>query len=218
MFKTEEQLRRSFVLNAQPSLWTRWTPSAVRTAEESKCSDGRADWVWSRYDIAPATISNIELLQHPTCSRILASLKFQSPRQLEFLASKCGVARATFKRYLQQLIDADLVHEVKSNRFILNSVLNVSPAEICAFEFKLYNWRRALYQAKRYRAFAHRVYVVTPPDVAVRMHASIEVFRRFNIGILSHSADGTSQRLLSSDKRRPLSPTSFIQANGMLLR
>ncbi|NQT40614.1 MAG: hypothetical protein HQ581_24185 [Planctomycetes bacterium] len=89
--------------------------------------------------------------------------------------------------------------------------------EICSFEFKLENWKRAFYQAKRYRAFSHRVFVVMPPAAARRVNGSAEHFRRFNVGLITHDANGDSKRILPSRKRKPISRAGLIRAVGMLL-
>ena len=89
--------------------------------------------------------------------------------------------------------------------------------EICSFEFKLENWKRALYQAKRYRTFSHRVFVVMPTRTVGRVNGALEYFRRFNIGLIGHDAKGASEQVLPSRKREPISRAGFIRALGMLL-
>ncbi len=182
------------------------------------CSNGRADWVWSAYRSSHSELAiHSHLLQQPTCSRILAGLKNDSPRRLDFLGSYSGVSRTTLLRYLQTLLQAKLIREIEKQKYVLGAVFDLPTVEICAFEFKLSNWRRALYQAKRYRVFSHRVFVVAPPDTVSRMIGSINVFRRFGVGIISHSLDGRSQRIVPCPKQKPLSRHNFIQAVGMLL-
>jgi hypothetical protein len=217
-FETEEQLRRSFIAEACPSLWTTWTDSYVTTIQESTCSNGRADWVWSAYR-SPHKLfsSHAELLQQPTCSRILASLKGDSPRRYEFLQINSGVSNPTFRRSLAHLIVSGLVLEVSDGRYVHGPSFRVPPVEICSFEFKLNDWRRALYQAKRYRSFSHRVYVVAPPLTVDRMTSSLEIFRRFGIGIIAHGLEGISKRVLNCPKRPPISRHNFIRAVGMLV-
>lgn len=217
MFATEEKLRQSFVSSACPSLWTRRWDSPARTFQESTCSNGRADWVWSAFRSRTAKPrATAELLQQPTCSRILAALKTNVPRRQEHLEARLGVAPATVRRYLRELVELSLIRELDDRRFVLGKSFAVPCVEICSFEFKLHYWQRALFQAKRYRTFSHRVYVVAPPSTVERMLSSLDSFRRFGIGIISHCPDGHSRRLLAAPKRLPLSRPNFIQAVGML--
>jgi hypothetical protein len=107
--------------------------------------------------------------------------------------------------------------EVSSRRYVLGPSYSEPEIEICSFEFKLHDWKRAFYPAKRYRTFSHRVYVVMPPAAAKRVNGSLAAFRTFNVGFITHGADGSSQKLLSCKKRRPNSRSGFIRALGMLL-
>lgn len=59
-----------------------------------------------------------------------------------------------------------------------------------AFEMKLKDWKRALSQAFRYRAFAQCSYVVMDQAFVGRAVASIESFQRADIGLVSVSHAG----------------------------
>jgi hypothetical protein len=220
-FVSEEDLRQSFLRHASPTLWSRPDPGwRVKTALESTCSEGRADWVWAGIacDWAHALGSEVaELLRQPTCSRILETLKPQAVRRGSFLRARSGVAAPTFRRWLAALVATGLVSDLGGRRYVLGPRFTLPQIEICSFEFKLENWRRAFYQAKRYRTFSHRVFVVMPARTAGRVNGALEHFRRFNIGLIAHNADGMSEQLLGSRKREPVSRAAFIRALGMLL-
>jgi hypothetical protein len=221
LFPSEEDLRQSFLKHALPTLWSRPGPRwRIRTALESTCSEGRADWVWAGIacnwpeGVEPKTA---DLLQQHTCSRILEELKLRSVRREPLLLAKSGVAPATFRHWLLELVKAELVRDVGNRRYVLGPQFAQPQIEICSFEFKLENWKRAFYQAKRYRTFSHRVFVVMPTRTAQRVNGALEHFRRFNVGLITHDPDGRSETILPSVKRDPISRTSFIRALGMLL-
>ena len=107
--------------------------------------------------------------------------------------------------------------QVDSRRYVLGPSYSEPEIEICSFEFKLYDWKRAFYQAKRYRTFSHRVYVVMPPEAARRVNGALGFFRTFNVGFITHGEDGRSEKLLPCKKREPNSRPGFIRALGMLL-
>ena len=220
-FPSEEDLRQSFLKRASPALWSRPVPGwRVRTALESTCSEGRADWVWAGIACGwPDGIGSeaAELLRQPTCSRILEILKPQAVRRESFLRARSGVATATFRRWLAELVEAGLVRDLGRGRYVLGPRFTLPQIEICSFEFKLKNWKRAFYQAKRYRTFSHRVFVVMPPQTVGRVNGALDHFRRFNIGLIAHDSNGISEQLLPSRKRGPISRASFIRALGMLL-
>lgn len=220
MFRSEEQLVESFIEYTPPSVWTRSAGGVgVRTTFESTCSEGRADWVWAasaRGWNLEMTEQVAELLQNPTSSLVLSLLKIDAVRTEHYLHNRAGVSRATLRRALTELIKWGLVDVPSDGRFVLGENFEVPDLEICAFEFKLDNWRRAFYQATRYRSFSHRVYVVMPESTVHRAFDCLASFRQQNIGLLSHSPDKGSTRVLSSRKRRPRSRSGFIKAVGML--
>lgn len=218
-FRWEEDLRSSFLQSAAARLWTSAAEGGQTTSLcESNCSFGRADWVWATYlDISLESAAVAELLQQKACSRILSALNPRAPRTLEFIQARSGVAPGSFRRWLLRLCESDLVSEVANGRFTLGSLFPSLNLEICSFEFKLYNWRRALYQAKRYRTFSHRVFVVMPSHSIRPAVKSLDAFRRSNIGLIEHSPAGESRRLVSPRKTVPASRSGFIRATGMLL-
>ncbi|HUV59164.1 MAG TPA: hypothetical protein VMW09_03525 [Desulfatiglandales bacterium] len=61
---------------------------------------------------------------------------------------------------------------------------------IIAFEMKLRNWKRALSQAFKYRAFANISYVVIDHDYSNAALKNIEKFKRSNIGLVSIDKEG----------------------------
>lgn len=219
-FRWEEDLRQSFQLHADSALWCPSPkPGPVRSAIESTCSDGRADWVWATLqcslsdDIDQLTY---DLMQQPTCSRILAALRFKRRQPDAALYSAAGVSRRTYRRFLIDLLDSRLISTDNAGFVRLGPAFQMPDIEICSFEFKLQNWRRALQQARRYRSFSHRVYVVMPSTGVGRAVRQADSFRRFNIGLIRHDSDGTTTRLIASRKRQPSCPSHHIQAIGLL--
>lgn len=70
------------------------------------------------------------------------------------------------------------------------STNNKRPILAFAFEMKLSNWKRALAQAFRYRAFAEVSFVVMDSKYINRALRQIEKFQIANIGLLSIDLDG----------------------------
>lgn len=60
-----------------------------------------------------------------------------------------------------------------------------------SFEFKLYNWKRALTQAYRYKAFNHKSYVIMDHKYVHRAIDNLNFFIRSNIGLASIDGTGT---------------------------
>lgn len=219
-FQWEEDLRQSFLRHASPEIWCS-SPKAgpTLTAIESTCSDGRADWVWATLAHSiPDDLRGIglELMQQPACSRILAALKRQRNQPDDRLQFVSGVSRNTYRRHLATLRESGLILEKGRGIWSLGKSFRLPDNEICSFEFKLYNWKRALQQAQRYLSFSHRVYVVMPEGETTTAMRHTEWFRRHNVGLIEHNPSGRSRRLILSKKRTPRCPSEHIQAIGFL--
>ena len=220
-FRWETELRDSFHTQA---MIRDWVPSKKHfgtvTVYESKCSDGRADLVWANVPSIWAdthTLRTAKLLQQPTCSRILSLLKPRAIRRESFLRTRIGVAYPTLRYWLNELIDTVLVDDLGGGRFRLGALFSIPEIDIHAFEFKLKDWKRAFYQATRYRTFSHRVYVVIPPKLLPSVMANFHMFVKFNIGLFIHDSEGNSKRVLASRRRKPTSRQHFIRALGMIV-
>lgn len=220
MFATEDDLVECFISSADSRVWTRASKGGtVRSVFESNCSDGRADWVWARSRGKWPNSwceETLRVVQNPTCSRILSNLKRSSPRTQDFLRNRLSVSQPTFARAIRDLVDVKLVRQKSNDIFLLAAKADIPDVEICAFEFKLEDWKRALFQATRYRSFAHRVYVVLPASVISRTEKLWDSFRRQNIGLLSHDPEKGSKRILLSRKNEPRSRSNYYQALGMI--
>jgi hypothetical protein len=114
------------------------------------------------------------------------------------------------------LADAKLII-IDSVGYHLAEQARLPAVEIDSFEFKLSNWRRALYQATRYRCFSHRVYVVLPPEAIPAARSSIGAFEQLNVGLLLHDEDGYSEQIVRPKKKAPASRQRLYMAIGQIL-
>lgn len=218
-FRLESELSASFRQHANPALWTRKPRGNWARTDESRCSEGRADIVWGRFEkgSSPAKLrQHSALLQNPTASRVLATLHQGLAQSEDDLKRRIGVTTPVLRRWLRALRDARLVTLTQDERYRAAPRKTLVPAEICSFELKLRNWRRALYQATRYRSFSHRVFVVMPAENANTAYKHGETFRKANIGLVAHEASGQSRVLIRPQKRKPHARYRTIMALGML--
>jgi len=217
-FRWESELSDSFQENASPVLWTRHNTGTWVSARESICSEGRADIVWGRFERGRSLTKfrrHAALLQNPTASRLLAILRQRSAQLEEDLIPRIGVTVPVLRKWLRALLEADFVTTTQDGRFRAIPRNAFPTVEICSFELKLKNWKRALYQATRYRSFSHRVFVVMPVNSAHVAFQNAELFRRANVGLVAHDNSGESRVLVRPQKRLPNSSYRTIMALGM---
>lgn len=218
LFRWESQLSKSFQENANPTLWTRDGAGTWVRAEETTCSEGRADIVWARFEPgwSPSKLRrHALLLQNSTASRLLALLRQGPAQSEEDLRPRIGVTHPVLRKWLRALIEAEFVTTTRDGRFRAIPRRTFPSFEICSFELKLKNWQRALYQATRYRSFSHRVFVVMPTSSAKVAYQHHELFRRANIGLVAHEISGESRVLVRPKKRCPHSSYRMIMALGL---
>jgi hypothetical protein len=218
-FRWESELSESFKQNARPALWTRHNSGTWVRAVESTCSEGRADIIWGKFQPGwtPSKLqSHAALLQNTTASRLLAILRQRSAQFEKDLHGRIGVTPPVLRKWLRALVEADFVTVTRDGRFRAMPRNTLPSIEICSFELKLKNWRRALYQATRYRSFSHRVFVVMPVDSAYVAYGHKEFFSKANIGLVAHDKWGESNVLIRPKKRSPNTNYRTIMALGML--
>jgi hypothetical protein len=217
-FRWESELSQSFLEHAHPTLWTRYSTGRWVLAHESTCSEGRADIVWGRFEPGrgPAQFrEHSALLRNPTASRLLAVLWQRAAQSEGDLLQRLGVTPPVLRKCLRALLEAGFVVETGDHRFRTISSCVFPIAEICSFELKLKDWKRALYQATRYRSFSHRVFVVMPSERANAAFRYQDSFRKANIGLVAHDTTGNSKVLIRPTKRRPNARYRTIMALGM---
>jgi len=217
-FRWESELSESFQENVSPALWTRHNTGNWVRAQESACSEGRADIVWGKFErgLSPSKFQRYApLLQNRTASRLLATLRQRSAQFEEDLLPRIGVTAPVLKRWLRALLEADLVTTTRDGRLRAMPRNTFPSVEICSFELKLKNWHRALYQATRYRSFSHRVFVVMPANSAYVAYQHEDLFRKANVGLVAHDESGQSRVLVRPKKRSPHADYRTIMALGM---
>jgi DNA-binding transcriptional ArsR family regulator len=155
------------------------------------------------------------LLRNPTASRLLAVLLQRAAQSEEELLQRLGVTPPVLRKWLRELLEAGFVAETVDHRFRTISSRIFPIVEICSFELKLKDWRRALYQATRYRSFSHRVFVVMPTEKANVAYRHQDSFRMANIGLMAHDTTGNSEVLIRPAKRQPNAGYRTIMALGM---
>jgi hypothetical protein len=86
---------------------------------------------------------------------------------------------------------------------ITDVLARTNQKEVIAFEAKLNDWRRAIYQAYRNTSFASRSYVVLPTHVATRAEKSPEMFENYGVGLCACDNRGLSV-LIEAQTSEPL--------------
>lgn len=100
---------------------------------------------------------------------------------------------------------------------IVSVFVNTRKTTLHAFEMKIKDWRKALAQAYRYRYYADAVFVVLPPNEAVKAKQSLPTFRAINVGLWAFDKEEcTIEKIYTPKKDKPLSSSANNKALALL--
>ncbi len=110
----------------------------------------------------------------------------------------------------KELIDVGLIIQ-SGNLYYLSGQSKSEVGDIWAFELKLSNWKRAIFQALQYKAFANYSVIVFPIEKEKLLLNNLETFRNLNIGVLLFDIKNQkSQWLVHPKKEKPISKSQTI--------
>lgn len=128
--------------------------------------------------------------------------------------TKCNKAQIT--KSLNKLIRRALIQK-DDVYFILTSKYELAYSQSIAIEAKLKNWKRALMQAYRYKWFADYSYVVLDHSHIKPALQNLELFKKYNIGLISICPNGFFERHNTPRKEQPLDKRMQILLSETLL-
>lgn len=218
MYSTEEQLLAAFDTALEGSdLWLGMPGRRTFMMEEVEGLHGRVDRMMvSLPAAARPTKARSELFRQPTSCRIMISLCAKQPKSVEQLARDTGRSVETIRFWLARMEREGLIRSL-GRGYIMGPKSRLPECEIWCFEGKLRDWRRALYQATRYRAFAHRSIVVMPEDCVRPAEVQVERFRLARIGLLALNAGGVIRTITMPRSKQPRSAIMHAMATGRVL-
>ena len=219
MFDTEDRLMAAFDSVLENSeLWLGLPGRRTITLKEVAGIHGCVDrmMVSLPSGVRPVkTRSN--LLCQETCCRIVVALCGKQPKSVNRLAIETARSHGTVRYWLARMEQEDLVQAIASRGYVRGPKANLPNFEIWCFEGKLRNWKRAVYQATRYRAFAHRSFVVMPERYVRSAEAQLHIFRLSRVGLLALGEDGNLRVIMRPRLKRPRSPVMFTMAKARAL-
>lgn len=204
---TEVELTRAFLhAMAEP---VKGMPSFETVVTELKCAQGRPDIVAVR--ARSGRTSDDRFLNSPTPltfgkATVLTLLKPRALRTETYLQRITRLDSQALRRILRELEEAGLARRAGEQRWVAAKA--VPKPELWAFELKVSDWRRALFQAQQYAAFADSVSVVMAADRVHRAKVAQGWFEKLGIGLLALDSATGKLQILTRARRRP--PSSVV--------
>lgn len=191
-------------------------PSFDSVYREVVCQQGIADFITTVNIRSQApNIDKIDSLQRAseTSIRILSLLKRASPRSMEHLIKKSGLTDQTVMRALSHLMADGMITKTDSGNYLLSNAWYMHPVQLWAFELKLTDWRRALFQALQCKAFATCVVTVFPMERRKLLELHLDKFRTMRVGVMLFDTYTHDYHvLLRPLKSRPASHMHYLYA------
>lgn len=220
--QTEEQLSTAFEAAILSGDLGYPYPAFTHVSKELHCKQGRPDFVASPIEtvIIPESLGLevAKALSTPSIAKILSLLKVASPRSSDYIVRASGLSVPVVRRAISSLESLKLIQKINGSAYILSPESPSLEYEFWAFEVKVENWRRALFQALQCRAFAHYVAVVYSKRWAHRIEQHIDKFKAFKVGVIIVDGEvGDIRFALRPAKRPPASRFHYLYALGKFL-
>lgn len=116
-------------------------------------------------------------------SKILSNLSHRKGHTISYVAEKTGINISILEKELIFLQNRNLVFQDKYGIYKLQKDFILPNLQIFSFELKIENWKRALFQAIRYKTFSDYSYVVMPKEKQSLLEKNIVIFKQNNIGV-----------------------------------
>lgn len=188
---------------------------------EVDCHRGRADVVCAVIRKNNFDFSKLELLgtslSQPAKAKIISWLNKGFSSSEEYLCKVAGLGVKTVRKHLNELLQLRSVQRNTVGDWVLSKEFKLPDIEIWAFEVKLHNWKRAYYQALRYRGFSHYATVVMPSENLRKPTENIDMFHRMNIGLMAIDKRGEVEYINKPKKKEPTSRRHYLYALGQIL-
>ena len=175
---------------------------------ELTCWPGRPDFLGIEGRIPNASNGHTPL--SPLACIALSLLKPQARRTEKYIQTRISSDERTTRAVLRALEKRGYVIASGQRTYRLGPASEFIRLEITAFELKLSNPRRAVYQAIRNKEFSDRSYVVVPPKNARGYAPFSPAIDRWGIGLLTYDLE--TGRIKTISKSRTLQPPDRAQA------
>ena len=154
------------------------------------------------------------LLSLESSAKVLACLKVYAGRTERYIKNNTDLSDGMLKKVLRELLEYNYIKKQDGLYYLY--LYNKVKVDIWAFELKLEDWKRALFQALQYRAFADYSVTVFPSEKENLLKSNIELFDKFNIGVLVFNVKNKKCKWLNRPKKKE--PISKWQKLYMLFK
>ena len=190
---------------------------------EVSCTQGIADFVGVVRPTGRAEKAPKEPLSFNcslgAASRVLGALvTARKPVAADALAASTGLSPRIVSHTLKYLMCSSLVRAPAPGSYSFPNESSVPWPDMWAFEVKLSDWHRAVFQALQYAAFASHVLVIMPQSKSNVAIANRDLFARLGVGLLLFDPyTGHARQVAPARRIGPASAAQAVYAAGRIL-
>ena len=161
---------------------------------------------------------NIPIENWSEISKIIAVLSGKSYHTVDYILKKTGMNTNSINRELSYLLKMKIIDRNDRGLYKINSWVDMPTIKISSFELKLENWKRAFFQALRYKMFSDYAYVVMPINKKDILEKNKKVFVENNIGIILYNQSEEELVILNRPKKnKTMSSVHYCYMIGKLM-
>ncbi len=185
--------------------------------KEVNCDFGIADLVM--FKTKKITNNNFNLsLVSPDWAFSLRKLQYRKIFSTEEFSHLAGVSIKSASQALKEFCLAHYCERISNDRWRKIMQPTLVSDYIVSYEAKLKNWKRALWQACRYKTFSNESWVVLDSINEKPAIKNIQCFIDFNIGLASVSKTGTVNVYYQPKAEQHQSDIALWKANALIAR
>lgn len=184
-------------------------PDFYSTFREVACQQGVADFIAITGNNIKELSNNFfesDTVSLNIYSLVISLLKLRSPRTEDFIVNSSGLARNTVRKALKELEESGTIYKTEKGSIMLSPSWELPKLELWAFELKLKDWKRALFQTLQYKAFANRVVIVFPENKEAIINKNLDIFKKLEVGVMLFNIANSSYKVLLKPHR--INPSS----------
>lgn len=197
-----------FEMGLKYKVYTDILPFFENVLREIPCKEGIADFICYKQTgfltKNSGIICEINDLVGKSFIPIISVLMRNEKQTIENISLLSGYNTARIKKIIKVLSDFSIVKENKFNQYSLYANWKSFDVDLWAFELKLKNWKRALYQATQYKSFSSNVFTVFPNYKKDLLEKNIHYFKNLNIGCILMNTDTNEISILNYPKKEEL--------------
>lgn len=124
----------------------------------------------------------------PSYARIIANLNKRTSVSAEVLKSRTGLSAGYLTKVINELCRHGIIIQTKKG-YLLSKEVNLPSSDYISIEFKLSDWRKALTQASRHKAFAKNCWVVMPENKFNLLKERSSQFSKHGVSVATYDPD-----------------------------